>query len=92
MAEPIRPIDQRDSGERLGARGPADLLVMLLLVVGFFLGPIKLLGTSWFGYLSADGLALLVLLVVFAGPLVRSSYRADEQRHAAASGRGAVAY
>jgi len=29
---------------------------------------------------------------VFAGPLVRSSYRAAEQRHAAASGRGAVAY
>jgi lipoic acid synthetase len=29
---------------------------------------------------------------VFAGPLVRSRYRADEQRHAAASGRGAVAY
>jgi lipoyl synthase len=28
---------------------------------------------------------------VFAGPLVRSSYRADEQRHAAA-GRGAVTY
>ncbi|HEU4451115.1 MAG TPA: lipoyl synthase [Gaiellaceae bacterium] len=28
---------------------------------------------------------------VFSGPLVRSSYRADEQRHAAASGRGAVA-
>jgi lipoic acid synthetase len=29
---------------------------------------------------------------VFSGPLVRSSYRADEQRHAAASARGAVAY
>src|SRR6201990_2129003 len=29
---------------------------------------------------------------VFSGPLVRSSYRADEQRHAAASGHGAVAY
>ncbi len=29
---------------------------------------------------------------VFAGPLVRSSYRADEQRHAAATGRGAVAH
>ena len=29
---------------------------------------------------------------VFAGPLVRSSYRADEQRHAAAPGRGALAY
>jgi lipoic acid synthetase len=26
---------------------------------------------------------------VFSGPLVRSSYRADEQRHAAAAGRGA---
>src|SRR5512133_263048 len=29
---------------------------------------------------------------VFAGPLVRSSYRADEQRHAAESGRDAVSY
>jgi lipoic acid synthetase len=29
---------------------------------------------------------------VFSGPLVRSSYRADEQRHAAATGCGAVAY
>jgi len=29
---------------------------------------------------------------VFSGPLVRSSYRADEQRHAAEKGRGAVAY
>jgi len=29
---------------------------------------------------------------VFSGPLVRSSYRADEQRHAAANSRGAVAY
>src|SRR5437762_12433780 len=29
---------------------------------------------------------------VFAGPLVRSSYRADEQRRAAATGRGAIAY
>ncbi|HXV02827.1 MAG TPA: lipoyl synthase [Gaiellaceae bacterium] len=29
---------------------------------------------------------------VFSGPLVRSSYRADEQRHAAERGLGAVAY
>jgi lipoyl synthase len=29
---------------------------------------------------------------VFSGPLVRSSYRADEQRHAAESGTGAIAY
>jgi lipoic acid synthetase len=29
---------------------------------------------------------------VFSGPLVRSSYRADEQRHAAETGRGPTAY
>jgi lipoic acid synthetase len=29
---------------------------------------------------------------VFSGPLVRSSYRADEQRHAAETGRGAVSF
>ena len=29
---------------------------------------------------------------VFSGPLVRSSYRADEQRHAVETSRGAVAY
>jgi lipoyl synthase len=29
---------------------------------------------------------------VFSGPLVRSSYRADEQRHAAEAGRGAKSY
>jgi lipoic acid synthetase len=29
---------------------------------------------------------------VFSGPLVRSSYRADEQQHAAKTGRGAVSY
>jgi lipoic acid synthetase len=29
---------------------------------------------------------------VFSGPLVRSSYRADEQRHAAETGRGPVAH
>lgn len=29
--------------------------------------------------------------IVFSGPLVRSGYRAVEQRHAAETGRGAVA-
>lgn len=29
---------------------------------------------------------------IFSGPLVRSSYRADEQKHAADTGRGAVSY
>ena len=44
-------------------------LIWLLLVVGFFLGPVKLLGAAWFGYLSADALALLIL-VVLAGDLI----------------------
>ena len=67
MAQSARPIDQWDSGgTRLQVGHPADPLVMLLLALGFFLGPLKLLGTSWLGYLSADGLALLVLFVIFA--------------------------
>ena len=44
-----------------------------------------------FGWLREQGEAL-GFGSVFAGPLVRSSYRADEQRHAAETGRGAVAY
>jgi lipoic acid synthetase len=44
-----------------------------------------------FGWLRKQGEAL-GFGSVFAGPLVRSSYRADEQRHAAETGRGAVAY
>jgi len=51
---------------------PADILLMLLLIVGFFLGPIKLLGTSWFGYLIVDGLALVVLLLVFVERIATS--------------------
>lgn len=50
---------------RRHGRHRVDPLVTLLLVVGFFLGPLKLLGASWFIYLSADGLALLILFVVF---------------------------
>jgi len=50
-------------------RHPVDLLVLLLLVVGFFLGPVKLLGISWISYISADGLAFAILLVLFAGRL-----------------------
>src|SRR5216683_638190 len=48
------------------SRHPLDLLIALLLIVGFFLGPLKLLGTSWLSYVSADGLALLILAFVFA--------------------------
>ncbi len=44
-----------------------------------------------FGWMREQGEAL-GFGSVFAGPLVRSSYRADEQRHAAETGRGAVAY
>jgi len=46
------------------SRHPADLLVALLLVVGFFLGPLKLLGVSWLSYVAADGLAVLAILMV----------------------------
>jgi hypothetical protein len=50
----------------LPRRHPVDVFVIVLLVLSFFLGPVKLLGISWLSYLSADGLALLVLFVVFA--------------------------
>jgi hypothetical protein len=59
--------DQITSGapSKWGSQHPADPLIVLLLVVGFFLGPLKLVGASWFIYLSADGIALSVLLIVF---------------------------
>jgi lipoic acid synthetase len=44
-----------------------------------------------FGWFREQGEAL-GFGSVFSGPLVRSSYRADEQRHAAETGRGAVSY
>ena len=44
-----------------------------------------------FGWLREQGEAL-GFGSVFAGPLVRASYRADEQKHAADTGLGAVAY
>jgi lipoyl synthase len=44
-----------------------------------------------FGWLREQGEAL-GFGSVFAGPLVRSSYRADEQKHAADTGLGAVSY
>src|SRR5687767_1358328 len=44
-----------------------------------------------FGWFREQGEAL-GFGSVFSGPLVRSSYRADEQRRAAETGRGAVAY
>jgi hypothetical protein len=67
MRDLRRSTDALASGSRSKWRSqhPADPLVILLLVVGFFLGPLKLLGASWFPYLSADGIAVSVLLVVF---------------------------
>jgi hypothetical protein len=56
--------DPQRLGESQG-RHFVDPLVLLLIVVGFFLGPLKLLGASWYSYLSADGLALVILLLVF---------------------------
>jgi len=41
-------------------------IVWLLVTIGFFEGPLKLLGASWFAYLLPDALAALVLFIVFA--------------------------
>jgi len=41
-----------------------DPMVWLLLIVAFFVGPLKLLGASWLAYLVPDSLAALVLLLV----------------------------
>ena len=44
----------------------AEYLIVLLLVAGFFVGPLKLLGISWLSYLGPDALAALVIALVFA--------------------------
>ncbi len=41
-----------------------DPMIWLLLIVGFLLGPLKLLGASWFAYALPDFIAGLVLLLV----------------------------
>ena len=41
-----------------------DPMIWLLLIVGFLLGPLKLLGASWFAYALPDSIAALVLLLV----------------------------
>lgn len=72
MIEPIRlPAGGPSTGSRLPSRHPLDLLVMLLLIVGFFLGPLKLLGISWLSYVAADGLAMLIVVAVFWDRVVR---------------------
>jgi hypothetical protein len=48
-----------------GARG-ADGVVLVLVVVGFFLGPLKLMGESWLAYLLPDVLAA-VAIVLYLG-------------------------
>jgi len=63
---PLNNVEKRTVGDGgLRRRHPADFMVAVLLVGGFFLGPLKLLGTSWLSYLGADGFAFLTLLVVF---------------------------
>lgn len=52
-------------------RQPSDVLLAMLIVTGFFIGPIKMLGNSWFSYLGVDLLAGLVLLIVLLGRIVR---------------------
>ena len=66
MTERTETAPARNAGARTRppALHPADLLIALLLIVGFFLGPLKLLGVSWLSYIAADGLAVLIILVV----------------------------
>ncbi len=67
MTTPSISSAARSSGltSRIRSRHPADLMVAVLLVVTFLIGPLKLLGASWFSYAIADGLAFLVIFAVF---------------------------
>ena len=47
-----------------------DPMIWLLLIVGFLLGPLKLLGASWFAYALPDSIAGLVLFLVALERLV----------------------
>ena len=66
--------DSHDNGPGIGGTGPSrtvagnlvELSLYLLLVTGFFLGPLKLLGVSWFSYLGADALAVIVICLILA--------------------------
>ena len=73
MTEAINRVDQQGNQASALTRAghPVDPLLTALLVLAFFLGPLKLLGTSWASYLSADGLAAAVLLVVFGERIAR---------------------
>jgi hypothetical protein len=42
-----------------------------LLVVGFFIGPLKMVGAGWLGYALPDVLALIILMIVFADRAVK---------------------
>lgn len=66
MTEPVKVAHSGASGRvRLHGLHVVDILILLLLVTGFFLGPLKMLGLSWLSYLGADVLAVLVIVVVF---------------------------
>lgn len=69
----------RLAGDRFAFVHLGDLGAAVLLVFGFLLGPLKLIGNSWFTYLAADGLVALELALVVAQrlldrkPLLRAS-------------------
>src|SRR5262245_31642927 len=43
---------------------PIEFLIGILLVVGFFLGPLKMLRMGWWAYLLPDFLAVMIVLMV----------------------------
>lgn len=51
----------------------ADNVLFLLLIVGFFLGPMKMMGNPWIAYLLPDLLAVLAILLCLGGGLFPKS-------------------
>lgn len=48
-----------------------EVALTLLLIVTFFIGPLKMIGAGWLSYVLPDALGVLVLLIVFVGRAVR---------------------
>ncbi len=58
------------SSSIVGRLDLTEILIAVLLVLGFSLGPLKLLGVAWVSYLAPDGLAMLIVIVAAAKRLM----------------------
>lgn len=66
--EPVR--DEAYGEQPSGSPSLVEWLLAVLLVFGFFLGPLKLLGNSWLSYVGVDALALVALILVFGRRMI----------------------